>query len=47
MDSSNVISEEASRLDTKENLIGPVKNEFDELQRKITEKTKELEILET
>ena len=45
-DGNNVISDQSSRLDTKENLIGPVKNEFEELQRKIMEKTKELEGLE-
>jgi predicted nucleic acid-binding Zn-ribbon protein len=45
-DGNNVISDQSSRLDTKENLIGPVKNEFEELQRKIMEKTQELEGLE-
>ena len=45
-DSQRFISQEDSRIDTKENLIGPVKSEFEELQRKITERTKELEVLE-
>ena len=40
------MSESHASIDTLDNYVGPVREEFDELKRKIDEKTKELETME-
>ena len=43
---TDALTESQASIDTLDNYVGPVREEFDDLKRKIDEKTNEFEVLE-